>query len=161
MREETKAIVFIPLTRGKVAVIDFDDFEKVRPYKWFATKSRHNWYATRTDGSHIRLHRFLLDAPPEKQVDHENGDGLINQRYNLRLCTNAQNNQARKRKRAGAWSKFRGVTWDKRDTIWMARIGAAEKAIHLGSFKNEEDAARAYDKKAKELYGEFAQLNFP
>lgn len=167
MNEETKAIVFLPLSQGKVAVIDFDDFEKVRPYKWHLSKSQNNLYARHNfsnDAGYLILHRFLLDAPDNMDVDPRDGDGLNNRRNNIRLCTPSQNAQARQRKRPSMTSSFRGVFWDKHKAhkaAWTARLRFNGKNIHCGSFKKEEDAARAYDKKAIELFGEWASPNFP
>ena len=58
-------------------------------------------------------------------------------------------------------SKYKGVYWHKKDKRWQAQIGENKKRTYIGSYTNEMDAARAYDKKAKELHGEFARLNFP
>lgn len=165
MLPEVKAVVFIPLTRGKVAVIDFDDFEKVRPYKWHARKAPRNcWYADHRFGKYgylMPMHRLILDAPPGSLVDHEDGDGLNNRRSNIRVCTKAQNGQAHRIKTPGGTSKFRGVYRYKRDSIWVAQLGTKTENFYLGRFDSEEDAARAYDAKARELFGEYAAPNFP
>lgn len=156
-----KAIVFIPLTQGKVAVIDFEDFEKVRPYKWQAHRTKTRWYATRTFGKRfVKMHRFLLDAAKGNKVDHRDGDGLNNRRDNLRECSNAENCRAFRKKWSGSTSKFRGVSWHKSSSSWVSQLCFNGKVFHLGCFKHQEDAARAYDKKAKEIFGEFAQPNF-
>lgn len=157
------AVVFIPLTQGKVAVIDFKDFNKVRGIKWHAHRSNRRWYARYRDPVRglIYLHRFLLCPPSRVQVDHKDGNGLNNCRYNLRKCSNRQNHQAFKRKRPQATSQFRGVCWYARDAVWTAQIFFRGRQIHLGRFLDETNAARAYDDKAKELFGEFSALNFP
>lgn len=158
------AVVFIPLTQGKVATIDFEDFDKVRPYRWNAFRGRKTWYARRsvgTDSQKIYLHRQLLAASSWEQVDHRDGNGLNNRRDNLRLCSNAQNHQARQSKHLLATSNYRGVCWDFARGLWFAQIKHKGKHYNLGRFVNAEDAARAYDKKARELFGEFASPNFP
>lgn len=164
MLREVTAVVFIPLTRGKVATIDFEDFEKVRPYKWHAVKMQARWYAMHRFGKHghcMPMHRFILDAPEGCQVDHEDGDGLMNRRYNIRLCSRSQNQQAKQRKRAGSTSQFRGVSWYSRDSVWVAQICKNGTWFYLGRYRDEEDAARAYDAAARKYFGEFASPNFP
>jgi hypothetical protein len=101
-----------------------------------------------------------MDAPKGLLVDHRNLNGLDNRRSNLRLATHGENNQ-NKRKRKGASSRYIGVSFEKRIKKWSARIMYKGKAIWLGNFKNEIDAALAYDKAARKYYGEFARLNFP
>lgn len=166
---EPTAVVFIPLTQGKVAVIDFEDFEKVRGTKWHAARRARRWYAMRRgprspickSGPMFLLHRVLTGAPAGLEVDHEDGDGLNNRRFNLRVCTVGQNRRAFRRKVVGATSRFRGVSHRQDTHAWTARLNTGEKCFNLGCFTLQEDAARAYDKKAQELFGEFAQLNFP
>lgn len=156
---EVKVEVFIPLTKGKVAVIDFEDFDKVRGFKWNAVQKRRCWYARGPDSKY--LHRILMGVTSKKiQVDHIDGDGLNNTRKNLRICNNQQNNCAKKRIKLNATSGFRGVSWDKQTGLWRAKIMHNRKTISLGRFLTEIDAAGAYDKKAKELFGEFASPNF-
>lgn len=160
------AEVWIPLTQGKVAVIDFDDFEKVRGMKWYATKNRRCFYATRNvhraDGkwTKIYLHRFLTSCPPDREVNHINGDGLDNRR-DLQICTPQQQQFAFQRKRKGASSEYRGISWGVCRKLWKAQIRHNGKDIFLGRFDSEEAAARAYDAKAIELYGAHAAPNFP
>lgn len=161
----TKTEVFLPLSQGKVAVIDFEDFEKVRGFKWYAQKAGSCFYACRDvweggNRTKLFLHRFLTNCPPDLEVHHINGDGLDNRQENLQICTAQQHRFARQRKKADASSKCRGVSWSKRYEEWRARIGHHGVTIHLGYFDSEEDAARAYDAKATELFGEFAAPNF-
>lgn len=162
---QMSAVVFIPLTQSKVAVVDFEDYEGVRPYKWHAVKMEHRWYAMHRFGKHgycMPMHRFILGAPDGKMVDHEDGDGLNNTRKNIRLCSRAQNGQAKRLKSPGrATSQYRGVSWMKRDGVWIAQLGIGGKNIYLGRFENEREAARAYDAAALKFFGAFAQPNFP
>lgn len=160
------AVVFIPLTQGKVTVIDFEDFEKVRAYKWFTIRSSQKlWYAARwisfAGGKKIMyMHRFLCPGPSKKEVHHWDGDGLCNQRANLVRCSRSQNYRGKRLKRPGASSNFRGVSWGQKDRRWRASIFVNQKAVSLGQFKKEKDAARAYDAAARKHFGKFASPNF-
>ena len=100
-----------------------------------------------------------MNAPPGVQIDHRDGNGLNCSRDNLRLCTN-QNNRRNSRKGNRNTSGFKGVSFFKRDQNWRAYIMLDARQIHLGYFKTSEEAARAYDNAAKELFGEFASPNF-
>ena len=161
---QMSAIVFIPLTQHKVAVIDFDDFEKVRPYKWYAQLIHKQWYATRLfylGGKRKTGYLHILLCPGGgKEVHHIDGDGLNNRRLNLQRRTHAQNLQGFQRKKTGASSRFRGVCWFKRDSVWVSYLKKNGRLHHLGRFENEEDAARAYDAAARKYFGEFASPNF-
>ena len=106
----------------------------------------------------MTLHRLLLGSAV--LVDHRDGNGLNNQRSNLRPATHAQNLQ-NTRKRAGTTSRFKGVCWNKKKQAWVAFIKHEGKKKYLGCFSSEEVAARAYDFAASETFGEFACLNFP
>ena len=94
-------------------------------------------------------------------VDHINGNGLDNRKANLRLATGTQNGYNRRKTRKRTWSKYKGVTFDKRRKKWEGKIVINGRKQHLGSFTNELDAGRAYDEAAKKYHGEFALLNFP
>lgn len=155
----------IPLTQGFSAIIDDEDFELVSKHKWHVHHSGKNHYAvanvTLPDGRRttIQMHALIL-GNPGSITDHKDGDGLKNTRSNLRPCTHQQNifNQG-VQAHVSKTSRYKGVhLFEKK---WLARIMINKKMNHLGSFENESDAARAYDRAAKELFGEFARLNFP
>jgi len=151
----------IPLTQGKFAVVDADDYEWLNKYKWCVCKSKRNCYAKRkVKGKIVFMHRQILSAPPHLFVDHIKHNGLDNRRPNLRLCTNIQN-QRNKRPNLNSKSRYKGVFWCKRCKKFRAKITHERKSFHLGYFESEIEAAKAYDKKATELFGEFAYLNFP
>jgi hypothetical protein len=98
--------------------------------------------------------------PAAKEVDHWDGSGLNNRRYNLRDVTRIQNQMNQKKKRGGS-SRFKGVSRRKNAKKWAARIVVNDKRLWLGVFASETKAAKAYDAAAKKYFGEFARLNFP
>lgn len=157
-------ITIVPLTKGKVALIDTTDAERVAPYNWSAGWSGFAWYASmgaRSKNTRIFLHRFLMDAPEGVEVDHENGDTLDCRRStNLRLATHLENMQNTKR-RSHNRSGFKGVRLRCDGRAWCARITIDGKETSLGSFATAEEAARAYDASALANFGEFAKINSP
>ena len=146
----------IPLTRGKVALVDERDYELVAGKQWFASPVANTCSARRKPGGY--MHRLILHAPPDMEVDHVNGDGLDNRRSNLRLATHRQNGCNRP-KRHGLSSRYKGVFWSGCVGKWCAQI-KDRKSLHLGCFSDEIDAALAYDVAALSLWGDFAHLNF-
>ena len=156
----------IALTQGKYAIVDPDDFERLNKHKWFAIKNANTFYARRTKRAgkkyvSIMMHRQILHSPDHLVVDHINHNGLDNRKANLRLATRSQNNFNRLIiKRKGSSSKYKGVSWNKDSKKWLARIHVNGRYEFLGSFKDEIQAAKAYDKAAKKYHGEFASLNF-
>lgn len=159
----------ILLTKGKRILLDDEDYEWANKYKWYTKKNRSgyygNWYIVRyyyskTKRTTIRMHREIMGLCKEdiSQVDHKDHNGFNNQKANLRICTNKENQQ-NKKPVAGCFSKYKGVSYNKRDKLWQSQITNNGKRYY-GWFKNEVDAAIDYDKKAKELFGEFAYLNF-
>ena len=150
----------IALTQGKVAVVDNEDFAELNKFKWHAIKMGNAYYAVRSKKAQmILMHRVILGAVLKQQIDHRDHNGLNNQRDNIRLCSRAQNGMNR-RKQKNTSSQYKGVCWDKQNKKWVAYIYYQGKGIHLGYFREEKDAARTYDNRAKELFGEFAETNF-
>jgi hypothetical protein len=156
------AVRRIPLTKGKFALVDAEDYYQLVEFRWQVSDATGNTsYATgRRGGKTIKMHRFIMDAPAHLVVDHIDHNGLNNCKANLRLCTSAQNSRNCAPNK-GASSKYKGVIWNKHNKKWRASIDFNKKRRHIGCFENEIDAARAYDEKAAELFGEFGHLNFP
>lgn len=149
----------LELSKGLVALVDDKDFGRVSQFHWSAklNSNRTGWYASRRVGNHsVYLHRYIMDAKPEEDVDHRDRFGLNNLRSNLRLCSTAQN-MANQVKRAG--TLYKGVF--KSGRRWGAQMTVRRKHLHLGRYEVIEDAARAYDVAARQHFGEFARLNFP
>lgn len=149
----------IPLTQGKVAIVDDEDYSKISAYKWYVSGKNGNAYAaTRINGGNVQMHRFILNPKSGVFVDHINRNPFDNRKENLRACTHQQNmfNQAPPKNKT---SKYKGVHWHKRDNRWVSSIRFNDKLFHLGNFKDEIDAALYYDVAAQLFYGEFAYLN--
>lgn len=156
----------IPLTQGKVAFVDDQDYDFLMQWKWRAAKTTgsRTCYAARhvmLDGnrySTLYMHRAILAPENGVQVDHINGDGLCNLRSNLRMCTLTENARNKPPFKNGS-SKFKGVSWHKNIRKWMAKIRCGDNQMHLGYFDSESDAALAYNKMASEIQGDFARIN--
>lgn len=139
--------------------MDDNDFSSLNQYKWYAQKHRKTFYAKRNIGKFpnrtcVRMHNQILAI---KFIDHKNRNGLDNRKENLRPATNSQNHMNR-----GALEgrRFKGPTLTvNRGKPWQSKIEINGKKIHLGYFKSEEEAARAYDTKARDLFGEYARTN--
>lgn len=147
----------VPLTQGKYALVDDQDYALVVTLSWYYFKTKNKEYAmAKSDGQTIYMHRYIMQPPDYLQVDHINGSGLDNRRTNLRLATTSQNNRNR-RPMPGYTSPYKGVHWLASRNRWRARLGHK----HLGYFEDEQEAARAYDTAARAQWGEFALTNFP
>ena len=154
----------IPLTHGKVALVDDRDYKRVSQFRWRARRDRNaneTWYAetgSTKGGDFIFMHNFILGNDPKIETDHKNGDGLDNQRHNIRPATRSQNCMNRK-----GWSKhgYKGVykvtNWHK----YGARIQVDGRMLQLGCFDTAEAAAVAYDEAAARYHRDFAKFNFP
>lgn len=158
----------IALSQGKVTLVDDEDYRWLHQISWYAAliggKYRTHWYAVTTDKAHYKMHRLIMRAPKGMVVDHIDGDGLNNQKSNLRVVTASQNAKNR-RKGLGAngaapTSRFKGVNYYQPSGQWVARLMVDRESIHLGYHDNEEAAAKAYDEAARKHHGEFAWLNF-
>lgn len=150
-------------TNGGHTLIDCSDLATVQELNW---RLHTNGYAStevRQDGRRRRLylHRVLLAAPPGIEVDHANRDRLDNRRSNLRLATRRQQT-ANQSIRSNNSSGFRGVSMNRKRGKWQAHIRIHGKSVSLGAaFTSPDEAARAYDAAAVQVFGDFANLNFP
>jgi hypothetical protein len=179
----------IPLTQGRFAIVDPDDYPRLAKYKWriCRTKGKNVSYAERSirlpNGKYTRIlmHREVLSLPALSKVevskgqvlnhnchrhigdglviDHINGSGLDNRRANLRLATVAQN--AWNSKKRSSRSGCKGVWFVSDKGLWRAAIVCNRRRIHLGYFRDKRAAARAYDEAAGTYHKDFARLNFP
>lgn len=156
----------ISLTQENMAIVDDANFAELNKYKWRTLETAQGVYAARKITINhkeitVLMHREIMGLKygDKRQVDHINHNPLDNRKCNLRICTHAENGRNRKIQ-TGTTSKYKGVSWHKPNKKWRAAIGYNHKLFHLGNFDNEIDAAKAYDKKAKELHGKFAQTNF-
>ncbi len=165
---EIQKIVEISMTQNYKVILDYEDYDKIKIYNWIPQKSgtSKKIYASckPENNKTILMHRLILGIDDNTYVDHINYNGLDNRKSNLRLCSHSQNLiHAEKMRRK--WncksqypqSKYKGVSWQNHISKWRARISTE----YIGVFNNQEDAAKAYNKRAKEIYGDFAVLNFP
>lgn len=155
----------IELTKGQVAIVDDNDFEWLNQWEWYAKyySKRNCYYAVRTishSGSRKQLMaRQIMGVTESKiMVDHADHNTLNNQRYNLRTCTNKEN-QWNKQKQSNNKSGYKGVYWDKERLKWCTDIRKDGKTNHLGRFENKIDAILAYNDMAIKLFGKFACIN--
>ena len=155
------AVRKIPLTQGKFALVDADDYYQLSKFNWITNNCTNTSYAARNQNrSTVKMHRVIMNAPDHLVVDHIDHNGLNNCKSNLRLCTSAQNAYNAVSSYSST-SKYKGLYWDSGDKRWIAKIQANGKRVHIGYFTDEIEAAKAYDEKASQLHGEFACLNFP
>lgn len=154
----------IPLDKGHILFIDNEDYEEVSKLIWKVAKRLHTFYAIsdiRKKG-HARkvilLHRLIMKAPKGTLIDHINGNGLDNRKSNLRYA-NKSKNAMNMSKHTPHSSPYKGVSYDKDRKKFRCNIGINGKQYFVGRFDNELEAAKAYNKKALTIYGEYARLN--
>ena len=158
MNDKSKTI---KLTQGYETIVDAEDYEELNKYKWYYCIG----YAARVECKNgkrkpIYMHRIILGLGfgDKHQGDHINHNKLDNRKINLRTVTHQQNAMNGLPHKDGT-SKHKGVGWHKGIRRWTARISVNRGQKHLGCFIDEDDAARAYNKAAEELFGEYAGLN--
>jgi len=150
----------LPLNNGMVTFVN-DDFEWSGRWELLAVKRVNTYYAvfrpwdakTKTT-TNIYLHRFIMSAPKDTEVDHWDGNGLHNWRENLRFATRTQqlaNSALHPRSTSG----YRGVCWDKSRGLWLAKVGYCGKQINVGRYSTAEEASDAREALARKLFGKF------
>lgn len=153
----------VPLTQGKYALVDAEDWLDVSRFTWCAVKSRPNargelFYAVRSDSGGY-LHRYLMQAKDDEQVDHHDGDGLNCRRSNLRL-TDKFGNSSNKLVISGKISGFKGVH-STPGGKWVVRYMRHGTEEYGGTFEDKEEAARVYDEIIRRYADKMATYNFP
>lgn len=149
-------------SNGKVIFVDDNDFDLMNRWRWYAHLSGGCYYAYRSIRVRgrrgvISMHRQLMGSPQGLVVDHIDGNGLNNQKSNLRVCTKKEN--LWHHNKIKGIIPYLGVTYKRKK--FLARITCDKRVYRLGAYYTPEEAARAYDKMAKVLFGQFATLNFP
>ena len=148
-------------SNGVDVLVDDEDLERLTPFKWNAyLKKGIGCVVTFQSGNRIVLHRMLANTPVGFITDHKNGNPLDNRKENLRICNYSQNNANCKKHGSSCASKYKGVTYRKNRLKWGARIKKDGREVWLGSYRNEEIAAIAFDLGSIEHHGEFARPNF-
>lgn len=148
------------LSNGGFALVDNEDFEELSKYTWlsycgYAYRPKSKKYGNEKN---VSMHVHILGKVDGMEIDHINGNKLDNRKENLRHATRSQN-QANKTKYKNNKSGYKGVRFAKGG--WIAQITKDRKTTHIGFYKTAEEAAKAYDEKAKEIHRGFALLNFP
>jgi len=142
----------IPLSQDQTALIDKEDFDRIKNISWYAQfhKKRNVFYAVSKFGL---MHKFLICPPEGADIDHKDRNTLNNRRSNLRICTRTQNNMNRPKQKNNS-TGFKGVTVNQCGNF-LARITINKKIVCLGTYKTPEEASQAYIKAAKKLQGDF------
>lgn len=152
----------IPLTQGKVVMVDDSDFEWLSKFKWHYAEWKGIGYAKKNNKGQspaiLKMHRLIMSAGRAEKVDHINRNTLDNRRGNLRIVTQSQNMMNAAIRKTNT-SGYKGVCYVSRTNRWCANIWKDRKQIYLGSFRDKKDAALAYNKAALALHGQYAFLN--
>lgn len=153
----------IPLTKGLAALVDDENFEWLSQWTWHTSDGyavRRAANGTKASGGTVGMHRVVAGAGPGEVVDHINRNPLDNRRANLRVCIQRDNSRNRRGWLTGR-SAFKGVSFDRERSIWVANISVNRRTVFIGRFDQEPDAAAAYDAAAVYAFREFALCNFP
>lgn len=152
----------VPLTQGKFAMVDDEDYERVMQFKWCAHKVRKKFYAVRnTEGNTEALHVFLMRPPEGAEVHHRDEDGLNDQKTNLQILSRAEHERADGNLQRNNRSGYCGVHWVASRAFWLASINHNRKHRFVGYFKSAVEAALARDAEARALGWPESGMNFP
>lgn len=146
----------IPLTQGKFALVDDEDYEYLMQWKWhFDGKyAMCNEYISEKKRHTIYMHAVIMKTPKGMETDHIDRNKLNNTRANLRVCTSSQN-KMNQGQHSNNTSGHPGVSWDNPRSKWKAYIQVKGKCLQLGRFDNIQDAISARKQAVKKYYGEF------
>ncbi len=153
----------IPLTQGKISLVDDEDYERLNQFKWYPNWNGYTWYAKRANlringkQKQVYIHRVIMNTPKGIQVDHRNGNGLDNRKANLRLCTHQENQFNKKYAQKNNKLGIKGVCWREDMKKFHAQIWVNSKRIHLGYFNVMGDADGAYRTAEEKYFGKFAR----
>lgn len=139
-------------SNGEEFLFDIDDYDKIKPYCWWINE--YGYVIANVKKKKISLHRFVMNAPTDKQVDHINCIRNDNRKHNLRICTCIENSR-NKGLMANNTSGVTGVCWDKRINKWIAQIGLNYKVKCVGRFDTKEEAIKARQIAERKYFGEF------
>lgn len=162
------AFRLIRMAQPKYAKVDPGDYQRISRYEWLAKKGKNSFYARRRVPKRkagkeklVYMHQMVIQVADGMVADHINQDGMDNRSGNLRAASYSQNLCNRKKCSGATHSKYKGIYWRKKNRKWQVCITFEKKRIQLGYFRDEIEAAKAYDRGAMKYHGEFACLNFP
>lgn len=152
----------VPLTQGFFAVVDEEDFERVRQFRWHYNGGYARRAVKKAGGGQSKqwLHRFIMGEPPDREVDHRSLNKLDCRKQNLRICTQSENRWNTGPNRSNK-SGFKGVSWSAGTLKWRAVIRSRGKTHHLGYFATKEGAASAYAAASQKMHAEFSRVSKP
>jgi hypothetical protein len=156
---DDESIRYISLGEGKSVIVDAADYEWPNKCKWHALYGGIGYACSETGNKRVLMCRLIMNPPKGMVVDHINGNRWDNHRNDLQICTRARNSRNRRGNRGT--SRFKGVFGSTRSQKWIAAIKCGGKTKWLGSFTDEVEAAKAYDRAALKYFGQYACLNFP
>lgn len=154
----------IPLSgqhgQGHSALVNDSDYETLNNYTWHLGNNGYvkTFVGGRKNLKCLLMHRLIMNPPDDHEVDHISGDPLDNRRENLRIVTRSQNARNLRRHKQFS-SRFKGVGWNARRSIWEVKLTLNGRSIYSGQFTSELEAAHAYNAAAIKHFGEFASLN--
>ena len=141
------------------SIIDLDDVEKCKKYKWGLSNGyvASRWCKAQKKAVATILHRYIMECPIGKEVDHKNGNKLDNRKSNLRICGRGENQ--RNMRATGKTSIYKGVHWYEKAKAWRVKLTHDGRELVSCIFECEIAAANAYNHYALMYHGEFAMLN--